>query len=91
MDCYQSEKYIERKLVAHVKGIGGMCLKLLPFQMNGLPDRICLLPMGRVLFVETKSKGDRPSKIQKVVHGKLTKIGFPVMIVDNVEKIEKIC
>lgn len=81
------EKWIEKTLREKVELKGGMCIKLLPFLLNGLPDRLILLPGAKLYFVETKTPGDKPSKIQKVIHGKLNKLGFPVYIIDNEDKL----
>ncbi len=85
-----SEKKLERVLQDHVKRKGGLCLKLLPFQFTGLPDRLVLLPEGKMLFCETKSTGDTASPRQKLVHTKLRELGFRVLIIDNLEKLNEI-
>ena len=85
-----SEKYIERKLKEEVEKLDGLCLKLLPFQFKGLPDRLCLLPGGRLFFVETKSKGVNPEKFQKWVASKLKRLGFGVYTIDSIEQIHDI-
>ena len=46
------EKYIEKKLVAAVKNMGGIAPKLVSPGFIGMPVRIVLLPMGRIAFVE---------------------------------------
>ena len=51
------EKYIEQKLVATVKSMGGMAPKFVSPGIDGMPDRIVLLPMGRIAFVECKATG----------------------------------
>jgi hypothetical protein len=83
----ESEKKLERKLRDSIKAIGGLCLKLLPFEFSGLPDRICLLRGGIVVFAEIKTTGKTPSKIQIHVHKKLKKLGFRVEVIDTSEKI----
>lgn len=80
-----SEKWIEKTLTKNVEKAGGMCIKLLPLLLSGLPDRMILLPGGRIHFVETKSRGDGPSKIQKVIHARFLKLGFHVHLVTNEE------
>lgn len=82
-----SEKYIERTLVKHVETLGGLCIKLLTNHFLGLPDRMVLLPGGKMFFVELKSAGQKPRKIQTVVHSKLRTLGFTVLVIDNVEQI----
>ncbi len=40
-----TEEYIEQKLVKAVKKRGGMALKFVSPGLDGVPDRIVLLPM----------------------------------------------
>lgn len=83
----ESEKVLERKLCTEVKKLGGLAIKLLSSQMTGLPDRLCLLPGGRVYFVELKSTGEKPTKIQEVIHKRLESLGFEVFVIDSTEGI----
>lgn len=84
----ESEKTLERKLGKEIKKIGGWCIKFVPLHISGLPDRICLLPEGRVVFVELKTTGDNTSKIQKLIHRRLLKIGFPVYVIESSPEID---
>lgn len=85
----ESEKALERKLKQVVeKELGGWCLKFLPFQVAGLPDRLCLLPEGRLFFAEVKTTKKEPSKIQKLIHRRLRRLGFKVEIIDQSQQIE---
>ena len=84
-----SEKTVERRLVELVKLNGGLCIKLLSDHMNGLPDRLCLFRYGRVFFVELKTTGQKPRKLQLYVHDALKRIGFTVYVLDSIEKVEK--
>ena len=71
------EKDIERKLVDMVRSRGGYCLKWVCPGWAGVPDRIVLLPRGRVVFVETKRpKGGVLSARQKWWGKKLYDLGF---------------
>ena len=75
------EKEVEKYLVRRVEALGGRCLKWTSPGTTGLPDRIVLLPGGRVVFVEMKRpKGSRVEALQsywrKVLHG----LGFPAYI-----------
>lgn len=85
-----NEKIIERKLVEKCKSCGAMCIKLLTYQFIGLPDRMCLFPNGVVVFVELKSTGEKPRKIQLNVHKKLRNLGFRVEVIDNMDQIEQL-
>ena len=93
MACSQkidSEKAVERKLVEGVRELGGMAIKMLTDQFSGLPDRLVLLPSGRVLFVELKTTGQKPRKLQVSVHNALRAIGFRVEVVDTIEGVKKL-
>ena len=46
------EHEIERKLVDAVKAKGGICWKFVSPGTAGVPDRIILMPNGRIAFVE---------------------------------------
>jgi hypothetical protein len=82
------EKVVEKYLIKRVKKLGGLCIKLLPFVMNGLPDRL-VLARGRVWFVETKAPDGEPSRVQLSVHKMLAKVGFPVYIIWTVEGVDQ--
>ena len=49
------ENEIEKALVDKVKLHGGLCLKFTSPSMTGIPDRIILIPKGRIGFVKTKN------------------------------------
>ena len=71
------EKDIEAKLVKLVKQHGGLCLKWVCPGWAGVPDRIILLPGGRVVFAELKRpKGGRLSELQKWWAKRLLCLGF---------------
>lgn len=82
-----SEKVIEQKLVELVKLNGGMCIKLLCDQLIGLPDRMCLFPGHKIVFVELKTTGRKPKRIQAYMHNKLRALGFRVEVIDTVESV----
>ena len=82
----ESEKVLERNLNKEVEALGGWSIKILSNFITGLPDRLVLLN-GRAYFVEVKSKGKKPSPIQRIVHKKLEALGFPVRVIDTTEKL----
>lgn len=84
----ESEKLLERKLVEEIKKIGGLCIKLLSTYFIGLPDRLCLLPGGRLLFVELKTTNQKPRRAQLVVHERLRALGFTVLVIDSSQQIK---
>lgn len=83
------EKVIEASLVKAVTEIGGLCMKWVCPGWSGVPDRIVLLPGGRVCFVELKRpKGGRVSRLQEWWKKNLTGYGFRCVIVKDHEDIE---
>ena len=54
-----TEKTIEMRLAATVRSYGGVAVKLAATGISGMPDRLILLPGGRMAFVETKAPGLR--------------------------------
>lgn len=88
MKSIDSEKLVERKLVELIKLNGGMCIKLLCNHILGLPDRLCLFPGAKIAFVELKTTGEKPKKIQLYMHAKLRKLGFEVFVIDSVQGVK---
>lgn len=84
-----SEKVVEHKLVELVKMSGGMCIKLLCDQLIGLPDRMCLFPGHKIVFVELKTTGQKPKRIQMYMHNKLRALGFRVEVIDTIKDVEQ--
>jgi len=81
------EKYIEQKLVAAVKSMGGMAPKFVSPGIDGMPDRIVLLPMGKIAFVECKAIGKKMRPLQNKRKKQLEALGFLVYCLDDIEQI----
>ena len=81
------EREIERKLVSAVKSRGGICPKFVSPGFDGMPDRVVLLPHGKIGFVEVKKTGEQPRPLQKARHKILRKLGFWVFVLDGEEQI----
>lgn len=87
----ENEKKLERSLKSLVElKLKGWSLKLLSLHISGLPDRICLIPQGRIFFAEIKTTGKKPRPIQLWVHAKLRSMGFDVYIIDCTQHIKEI-
>ena len=81
------EKEIERKLVKAVRLKGGICPKFVSPGFDGMPDRLVLLPRGKIGFVEVKAPGKEPRPLQVARHGLLRRLGFKVYVLDDPEQI----
>ena len=86
----QLEKDIEAKLRQTVERHGGLCLKWVCPGWVGVPDRIVLLPGGRIRFVELKRpKGGKVGKLQEWWRNKLTRLGFNYWLVWNEDDLRR--
>ena len=84
------EKLIEQKLVRAVKAAGGLCPKFVSPGMDGMPDRLILMPGGHLAFAELKAPGKKPRPLQLHRHEQLRALGFQVFVVDALEQIEEV-
>ena len=75
------ESEIERKLGKGVEQLGGLYYKWTSPNLPGVPDRIVILPGGRVIFVELKTEIGRLANIQKWVIGEMQKRGADVRVI----------
>jgi hypothetical protein len=73
------ETHVEKTLRLGIKAKGGWAIKLLP-SVSGLPDRMVLLPGGRIYFVELKSPTGTVAPHQTVIHRRLRTLGFTVEV-----------
>lgn len=76
------ESFIEKKLIQEVKKRGGLCEKWIS-GTAGWPDRIVILPDGKIGFVEVKAPGKEPRPLQLHRHKQLQTLGFKVYVLDS--------
>ena len=81
------EKTIEKKLVNAVKSTGGIAPKFVSPGFDGMPDRLVLLPGGKIGFVEVKASGKVPRPLQVARHRLLKRLGFQVFVLDDPAQI----
>lgn len=84
------ERDIEKQLVKSVKNAGGIAPKFVSPGLDGVPDRIVLLPERRMAFVELKAPGMKPRPLQIKRMQQISSLGFPVYCIDSTEQIEKV-
>lgn len=83
-----SEKVTEAYLVRRIKDLGGVCLKYSNPGVVGYPDRVAVLPGGVTVWVEVKSRGKRPNKVQQLRHEQLRRLGHNVAVVESKQQVD---
>ena len=84
------EKTIEAKLVQAVRTKGGLAPKFTSPGLDGVPDRLVLLPGGRIAFIELKAPGKTLRPLQVRRKRQLEALGFSVYCIDRLEQIETV-
>lgn len=82
------EKEVEAHLVKRVKEQGGIAYKFVSPQRIGVPDRICVLPGGQIVFAELKAPGQKPRPEQAREHQRLRDLGCTVLVLDTKELVD---
>lgn len=82
------ENEIEQYLVKKVKLMGGKAYKWVSPGNDGVPDRIVVWPNGRIVFVELKAPGKKPTPLQLAKHSELRKLNQVVNIIDCKENVD---
>ncbi|MDI9468664.1 MAG: VRR-NUC domain-containing protein [Bacillota bacterium] len=81
------ESNIEKSIRRKIEAIGGKFYKW-NSGVRGVPDRICILPGGRIIFVETKQEKRTPAKLQAYQIARLRELGCDVRIVAGRKEAE---
>ena len=85
------EGLVEGYLFKRVKrDLNGYCLKFLPYFFAGFPDRIVLVPGGRIILVETKAEDGEISRRQRIRHVQLRKMGFDTRVIWTTAQVDKL-
>lgn len=85
------EAALEKKIKARIEKEGGLCLKWVSPGFTGVPDRIAILPEGRLAFIEVKRPGVKDGRTprQKRVAQMLEERGQTVLRVSSMETLEE--
>jgi hypothetical protein len=81
------EDKVEDELAEGVAALGGIAFKFKPFGIIGVPDRIVLLPGGRLIFVELKKPDGVLKPWQSRMHQTLRELGFRVEVLWSIGQV----
>jgi hypothetical protein len=84
------ERDIEAYLVKRCKEIGALCDKFTSPQRRSVPDRLITFG-GRVLFVELKATGKKPTEAQVRDHERRRAAGAEVVWLDSCAAVVEMC
>ena len=82
------EKTIENYLVKRIQSLGGECEKFTSPQRRSVPDRIIMMPGGKLVFVEVKRFGKQATDMQARDHQRRRELGFIVWVVDSKSAVD---
>ena len=83
-----TENYLEAVFANLVRRMGGVTEKLAPVR-RGVPDRLVLLPGGRVELVELKTLSGSLSALQSLWHERAALLGTQVTVLRGQAAIEE--
>lgn len=86
----EKESDIEKALRDTVREAGGRAFKWVSPGNRGVPDRVVVMPGGKVAFIELKAPGKKPTKLQLLQHKRLTSMGCRVYVVDGISQIRDV-
>lgn len=86
------ESTFERYVVNKVKSVGGRAFKWVCPGVSGAPDRICIFPGGKIVFIELKRPGltDGRSERQKKLCRLLRSLNCDVRQVSEKAELENL-
>ena len=80
------EKQIEKSVCEYAKSRGLLHYKFTSPAHLGVPDRLFILPSGKIFFIEFKAPGKKPTPSQVREIGRLENYGCHVWVCDDVLK-----
>lgn len=85
---YLKESEIEGWLKSGIEKKGGLFIKFTSPGNDGVPDRIVMLPGGRIVFLELKTRYGKLSAVQKYQIGRLLKLNAEVAVIFGADAAE---
>ena len=82
----ERERDVETYFRKHAEDLGCLLLKWVSPGNDGVPDRILVIPGGRVWFIEFKTKTGRLSKTQELWRRRLRDRGCTALVIRGKEE-----
>lgn len=83
------EKILEQKLRTGVKKQGGTAVKFTSHITTGMPDRMVLMPGGKIYFIELKGTREKQTPLQMLQMRTLRLLGFHAEVIDTREGVDR--
>ena len=84
------ESRVESYLREQVREKGGRCYKWVSPGNIGVPDRIAMIPGGKIGFIECKRPTRDASKTQQIQLDLLADLGFMAFVVENQREVDTV-
>nr|DAI32467.1 MAG TPA: Nuclease [Caudoviricetes sp.] len=81
------EKDIEKLFRDEIKKAGGKAYKFTSPGNDGVPDRIVMLPGGRIVFVELKTDTGKLSRLQELQCRQIAELGQTVRVLHGLAEV----
>lgn len=81
------EKDIEKLFRDEIKKAGGKAYKFTSPGNDGVPDRIVMLPGGRIVFVELKTDTGKLSRLQELQCKQIAELGQTVRVLHGLAEV----
>lgn len=81
------EKDIEKLFRDEIKKAGGKAYKFTSPGNDGVPDRIVMLPGGRIVFVELKTDTGKLSRLQELQRRQIAELGQTVRVLHGLSEV----
>lgn len=81
------ERDVERILTQGIRKAGGAAYKFVSPGNDGVPDRLVVMPGGRICFVELKQDTGELSGLQKIQIGRMRRLGCNVRVLYGAEDV----
>lgn len=83
------ESEIEKILVQNVRNVGGRAYKFVSPGNDGVPDRLVLLPYGRIVFTELKTETGELSDLQRMQLKRIRALGQETAVIRGIDGVSQ--